>query len=118
MNPKNFNSYLLIKDLLLRDTFCKLSMVIIEKRKPSPEDISRCVHFSVTARLPPRWNQVGHFFIRNQDFLDIAGDSASYKAVKLKIEISGCYHSISITANIFQNRTSYSFITLFNDSIQ
>lgn len=87
--PTILNSNRLIKDLMLRNTFHKLSMVQIGKRRPSLEDISRCVQFSISARLPPRWNPVGHFLVRSQDFLEIVGDSASYQAVRLNIQTRG-----------------------------
>ena len=53
------------------------------------EDIGRCVHFSITVRLTPQWNAVGHFLIRDQDFLEIVDDNASFQAVKLSIQTRG-----------------------------
>ena len=71
------------EDLLLRDTFAKLSMTEISKRSPTPEDVNVCLIFAVTARLSPRWNPVGEFLVRSQDFLEIADESVAFQAVKL-----------------------------------
>ena len=63
-------------------------------RMATLEDIRQCLEFTLTARLAPRWNPVGKWFIhRQQDNFLAMDDSSDFQAIEFDVRLSGMYRN-------------------------